>query len=426
MLLSSATLPPALTEALFEAYRKGREAYQAACGITGKPVNICCAWFDEYGAQSQEAADETVFRQAHNQFVAHRARHLLEQPRLRFGKLAKIEPASDIINTVASTLYQHMLALHQHHHTVHPCGKTVSFGLIRLANINPLVAVAQALMAMPAPENYCIHYCVYHSQHPLAVRSSIEKRLDAAFTRHDPQHIWHLPEVKQALASPFQHHLFVVVGTSVLEVGRDFDADWGIIEPSSMRSLIQFAGRIQRHRQQLPESENVVILSRNIRALQGKTIAYCKPGFETNEHLFPHHDLADLLPDANFQHINAIPRIVDDVTDNAFASLEHTRLRAALLDGGDKRDVIAAQWWRLPLTWNGELQRRTPFRHASPQESFFLTMDQDDDTPVFCLMQSDGVLKPSHLFREHLFLLAERVQAWFAVAGKSLYAVRMQ
>lgn len=415
VLLSSATLPPALTEALFEAYRKGREAYQAACGITGKPVNICCAWFDEYGAQSQEAADETVFRQAHNQLVAHRARHLLEQPRLRFGKLAKIEPASDIINTVASTLYQHMLALHQHHHTVHPCGKTVSFGLIRLANINPLVAVAQALMAMPAPENYCIHYCVYHSQHPLAVRSSIEKRLDAAFTRHDPQHIWHLPEVKQALASPFQHHLFVVVGTSVLEVGRDFDADWGIIEPSSMRSLIQFAGRIQRHRQQLPESENVVILSRNIRALQGKTIAYCKPGFETNEHLFPHHDLADLLPDANFQHINAIPRIVDDVTDNAFASLEHTRLRAALLDGGDKRDVIAAQWWRLPLTWNGELQRRTPFRHASPQESFFLTMDQDDDTPVFCLMQSDGVLKPSHLFREHLFLLAERVQAWFAV-----------
>jgi len=415
VLLSSATLPPALTEALFEAYRKGRETYQAACGIPGKPVNICCAWFDEYGAQSQEAADETVFRQAHKQFVTQRVRHLLEQPRLRFGKLAKIEPVADIITTVASTLYQHMLALHQHHHAVHPCGKTVSLGLVRLANINPLVAVAQALMAMPAPENYCIHYCVYHSQHPLAVRSSIEKRLDAAFTRHDPQSIWHLPEVKEALASPIQHHLFVVLGTSVLEVGRDFDADWGIIEPSSMRSLIQFAGRIQRHRRQLPENENLVILSRNIRALRGKTVAYCKPGFETDKHLFPHHDLADLLPDADVQHINAISRIVDDLPENAFARLEHTRLRAALLDGGDKTDVIAAQWWRLPLTWNGELQRRTPFRRSSPQESFFLSMTQDDDTPVFCLMQSDGVLKPSHLFREHSFLLAKRVQAWFAV-----------
>jgi CRISPR-associated endonuclease/helicase Cas3 len=135
-----------------------------------------------------------------------------------------------------------MFALHGHHRSTHKSGKTVSFGLVRMANINPLVAVAQALMALPSPDNYRIHYCVYHSQHPLAVRAAIEKRLDAAFTRHEPEQVWQLPEVKQALTSPEQHHLFVVLGTSVLEVGRDFDADWGIIEPSSMRSLIQFAG----------------------------------------------------------------------------------------------------------------------------------------------------------------------------------------
>ena len=106
---------------------------------------------------------------------------------------------------------------------------------------------------------------------------------------HDPEQIWQLPEVQQALTTPEQHHLFVVLGTSVLEVGRDFDADWGIIEPSSMRSLIQFAGRIQRHRQQVPECENLVILERNVRALRGETVAYCRPGFETERHLLPHH-----------------------------------------------------------------------------------------------------------------------------------------
>lgn len=413
VLLSSATLPPALIEALFEAYRNGRRAYQAACGIPGKPVSICCAWFDEYGARSQDAADETIFREAHGQFVAQRIRRLPEQPRLRFGKLAAIAPGPDVIRAVAETLYQQMLALHLQHHSEHRNGKTASFGLVRLANINPLVAVAQALMTMPAPENYCIHYCVYHSQHPLAVRSFIEKRLDGAFTRHDPDLIWQQPEVKQALKSAHQHHLFVVLGTSVLEVGRDFDADWGIIEPSSMRSLIQFAGRIQRHRQQVPDSENLLILNRNIRALNGESVAYCKPGFETEKHQLSHHDVSELLPEATIHNINAIPRIVEDLPDNAFASLEHLRLRAALLEGGDKTDSIAAQWWRLPLTWNGELQRRTPFRQSSPQESFFLTMEEDDDKPVFCLMQTDGVLKPSHLFREHTPLLADRVQAWF-------------
>lgn len=424
VLLSSATLPPALTEVLFEAYRKGREAWQLACGVPGKAVNICCAWFDEYGAQSQDVADDATFRHTHSQFVARRVEQLPKQPRLRLGKFAITEPSSTsqetLISSVAQTLHQQLFALHQNHHTLHKSGKTVSFGLIRLANINPLVAVAQALMAQPSPDSFCVHYCVYHSQHPLAVRSYIEKRLDKAFTRHCPDKdapdpVWQLPEVMQALASPFQHHIFVVLGTSVLEVGRDFDADWGIVEPSSMRSLIQFAGRIQRHRQQPPDSENLVVLNRNIRALRGEAVAYCRPGFETDKFPFAHHDLRELIPEATLRAINAIPRIVETLPNNAFAALEHTRLRAALLDGGDKSDAIAAQWWRLPLTWNGELQRRTPFRQSSPQESFFLTMHEDDDDPTFCLMQDDGRLKETDRFIQHQLSMANGVQAWFAI-----------
>lgn len=184
-------------------------------------------------------ADDAHFRRTHGDFVRQRIKRLPEQPRVRLGKLAAVEPQSssktDVVSALAQTLRQQMIALHGLHHSTHNAGKSVSFGLVRMANINPLVAVAQTLMALPSPDNYCIHYCVYHSQHPLAVRAAIEKRLDCAFTRHEPERIWQLPEVKQALASQEQHHLFVVLGTSVLEVGRDFDADWGIIEPSSMR-----------------------------------------------------------------------------------------------------------------------------------------------------------------------------------------------
>jgi CRISPR-associated endonuclease/helicase Cas3 len=419
VLLSSATLPPALTEALFEAYRNGRKAWQVACGIPDKPVNISCAWFDEYGAQSQDVTDETQFRQQHHEFVTQRVKRLADQPCLRSGKLATVRlhspNGSDVVSAVAMTLQQQMYELHQRHHSTHQNGKTVSFGLIRLANINPLVAVAQALMALPSPETYRIHYCVYHSQHPLAVRSFIEKRLDSAFTRHDPEQIWQLPEVQQALKTPEQHHLFVVLGTSVLEVGRDFDADWGIIEPSSMRSLIQFAGRIQRHRQQVPERENLVILERNVRALRKEKVAYCRPGFETEHHSLPHHDLNELLSEEGYRTLSAIPRIVEGRPGNALAALEHARLRAALLDGSDKSGEVAASWWRLPLTWNGELQRRTPFRHSSPQASFFLSMKEEDDTPEFSLMQENGALKPAGRFREQPLSMAVGVNAWFAI-----------
>ncbi len=419
VLLSSATLPPALTEALFEAYREGRKAWQAACGQSDRPMNICCAWFDEYCAQSQDVADDAHFHRAHGDFVRQRIKRLPDQPRLRLGKLAAVEPQSssktDVVSALAQTLRQQMIALHGLHHSTHNAGKTVSFGLVRMANINPLVAVAQTLMALPSPDNYSIHYCVYHSQHPLAVRAAIEKRLDCAFTRHAPERIWQLPEVKQALASQEQHHLFVVLGTSVLEVGRDFDADWGIIEPSSMRSLIQFAGRIQRHRQIAPESENLVILDRNVRALHGEKVAYCRPGFETGQHLLLHHDLHALIDEEGYRTLNAIPRIAEDVPGNALAALEHTRLRAALLEGGDKSDAVAALWWRLPLTWNGELQKRTPFRRASAQASFFLSMEEEGDEPEFCLMQEDGVLKPAGRFCIQPLFMADGVEPWIAI-----------
>lgn len=419
VLLSSATLPPALTQALFEAYRAGREAYQQACGEPNRPVNICCAWFDEYGAQSQDVAESGMFQQAHARFVAGRLKKLPQQPVLRRGKLARVEPESPdvqaVISAVAKTLHQYMPELHHAHHSVHNSGKTVSFGLIRLANINSLVAVAQALMTMPAPENTSIHYCVYHGRHPLVVRSHIEARLDSAFTRHDPDSIWQLPEVKQALESPCQHHLFVVLGTSVLEVGRDFCADWGIIEPSSMRSLIQFAGRIQRHRQLVPETENLVILNRNINALRGESIAYCKPGFETEKHAFSDHDLQTLLPASAYCAINAIPRITDALADNAFAAQENTRLRAALLESADKNEAIAAHWWRLPLTWCGELQRRTPFRQSASQETFYLGMQEEDDKPAFCLLQDNGDLKDAGRFERQEIALAAGVEPWFAV-----------
>lgn len=419
VLLSSATLTPALTEALFEAYREGRKAWQAACGQSDRPMSICCAWFDEYGAQSQDVTDDAHFRRAHDDFVRQRIKRLPEQPRLRLGKLAAVEPQSsrsgDIISALAQTLHQQIIALHGHHHSTHKSGKTVSFGLVRMANINPLVAVAQALMALPSPDNFCIHYCVYHSQHPLAVRAAIEKQLDCAFTRHEPELVWQLPEGKQALTSSEQHHLFVVLGTSVLEVGRDFDADWGIIEPSSMRSLIQFAGRIQRHRQIAPESENLVILDRNVRALRGEKVAYCRPGFETEHHLLPHHDLHELLSEEGYRTLNAIPRIAEGIPGNALAALEHARLRAALLDGGDKSDAVAALWWRRPLTWNGELQKRTPFRQASPQASFFLRLEEEGDEPEFCLMQENGVLKPAGRFCKQPLSVADGVEPWIAI-----------
>lgn len=428
VLLSSATLPPSLVQALFAAYYNGRKHYQQACGEHGLPVNICCAWFDEYGAVAHAIAEPKSFHQAHAQFVAKRATDLAKKPVLCKARIASLKSDSprydDVISVVAKTLRQEMLVLHQQHSEPHTTGKTVSLGLVRFANINPLVAVAQALVTQPSPENVCIHYCVYHSQHPLAVRSYIEHHLDKAFDRSDSKPLWRLPQIEQAIQnSPAQQHLFVVLATSVCEVGRDWDASWGIIEPSSMRSLIQFAGRIQRHRNRTPESENMVMLEHNIRSLRQPNLTkpvFHNPGFETTEFALKSHSLSELITEQEYRAINAIPRIV---APHAFSprkrqfmslvELEHVRLHEELLGDITQNAPRAALWWRKPITWSAELQRRTPFRQSLPDEPFLLYMEDEYDTPLFRQRNDKGETgKVSDIFKEQKVTFSKGVLPW--------------
>lgn len=392
VLLSSATLPPALVQALYTAYLSGRKAFQQACGEPGQALDVCCAWFDEDESWASSFGKTSLFWDAHKQFAQRRAARLAAKPALREAQLIPVTLAAGDISGLAALLQREMLGLHAAHHQLHASGKTVSLGLVRIANINPLVATARALMALPSPEGYCIHYCVYHSQHPLLYRSHIEKHLDAAFSRHDEQALWQQPAIRQALAQdPARHHLFVVLGTSVIEVGRDWDADWGVAEPSSMRSLIQFAGRIQRHRQQRPVDANLLILDKNIRALRhGMTRpAYCRPGFESRDYLLSSHDLHTILQPEQYRFINAVPRILEPAslrrrcgTFDNLSALEHGRSYDELL-GQDNQKPAAATWWRKPVGWSAELQKYSPFRLSQQEEQRFLFMAQEGDQPRF-------------------------------------------
>lgn len=412
VLLSSATLPPALVQALFNAYGKGRADYQQACGQPAAPLNICCAWFDENDVAQQDIQQPKDFTAQHHAFVTQRVKKLSAASALRRAALIPISAASTkkatVLDTMAAVMRDSMLRLHQQHHQPHPEGKTVSIGVVRMANINPLVAIAQRLYATAAPENVRIHYCVYHSQHPLAVRSTIERRLDVTLTRYQPDALWQVAEIKHALQHyPEQHHLFVVLATSVAEVGRDHDYDWALAEPSSMRSLIQLAGRVQRHRQIAPQVANLHVLQKNFKALSNtdpSKPAYLQPGFESRDYLLNSHDLDKMLLPSQYEVINAISRIQEQTKldhRNNFVDLEHVSLRM-LLQGnqGQKPKYYAALWWRKQATWSGEQQRRTPFRQSVPDEQHNLWLSDETDKPRFKRLDSDQIeWKDSDCFR---------------------------
>lgn len=404
VLLSSATLPPAIVEGLFTAYRAGRESYQQACGQPGLPVNVHCAWFDEFDRRHNQCAEVERFADAHRGFVEQRLGRLADKQAPKVS--ATIEPLSIAENDDLQAQYAAFAAqvldlaarLHQDNAIEDQrTGKRVSFGVLRMANINPLYQVARALFHLGGGDKLRLHLCCYHSQHPLLVRSAIERSLDGCLSRHEPQAVFARADIAAALADGDEtDHIFLVAATPVCEVGRDHDYDWAIVEPSSMRSIIQLAGRVRRHRPEKYTTTNIALLSANFRHLQQGAAkpAFFKPGFESDGMLLNSHDLRDVLKLEQYTPLNASPRIVErdsPMPRDNLVDLEHDRLRAQMDGGGESRDIPNPLWWQTQVSLTAWFQGRKPFRKSDVSDVYALLPDDFDERLRFCREDKDGL-----------------------------------
>jgi CRISPR-associated endonuclease/helicase Cas3 len=427
VLLSTATMPPDLAFAAFQAYQAGWAEY-AKVNIANWNENINCAWFDERekgGAIKAEIKDFSNFKKQHETYVRKRVEYLSSGvAKHKADILDNLALTDNIYANFAQTIMQGALALHKHNH-VKLSDKQVSIGLVRMANINPMVAVAKALLNTPETEYTHIHLCVYHSRYPLAVRSYLESKLDQILNRKEnwpPQNLQNL--VNQTAA---KNQLFIVLASPVAEVGRDHDYDWAIIEPSSMRSIIQIAGRVLRHREQVPEQENIILINQNIKQLKGNERCFNQPGFEV-ENLklkLNAHTLREILEDSQYQPINAVERVVKSKhppLDN-LVSLEHEALSRKVNERS-----LTAFWWKEQAHWCGVLQNLQAFRKSAKDEALYLLYKNNDLTwewkneavypPKMGALSGSGI----SIKEESPIVPTEGISFWFDLNPLSIYA----
>ena len=411
ILLSSATLPPALVQGLFEAYLDGRRWFQRNRGERpGIAPQVCCMFVDEFDQMRNDCADGDVFVTHQLDFARRRHARLAKDAVRRRAELLPLplagQPHALMRPTMAAVIRDAALRLHRDHHCIDPqSGKRVSFGLVRMANIDPLFDVALALYALGAPETTRIHLCVYHSQYPLLIRSAIENQLDTALDRRVPEGVFALPDIRSRLdANPETDHIFIVLGSPVTEVGRDHDYDWAVVEPSSMRSLIQLAGRIRRHRPGTVERPNLLTLDCNLRHFEHPNEpAYCKPGFEIDEPRFrlEFHNLAELLEAGQLEVIDARPRILPKPDDalqptKQLVDLEHARIEYQMRPQSGEAELSSYQrrkgvmpappinatthWLRQGVSLTAVLPQQQPFRYdPTPKVDVALLPNEDGD-----------------------------------------------
>ena len=389
VLLSSATLTPDMVIGLHQAYRDGRKIWNEHQGLPQQPV--VCAWFDEFD-QHIGAYDDKAFIEQHEAFCRKRSDKLAAQPVRRRAEWLDIDSPDPA--TLAAKLLEQVNTLHSNHSQTDPAsGKHISVGLIRFANINPMVQYAQAMFGLTPPDDTALHIACYHSQQLLLLRSNLERRLDTLLDRKDPAKLFTHTDIQTALdKSPAKNHIFIVFGSPVTEVGRDHDYDWAIIEPSSMRSLIQLCGRVWRHRPHLSAEQhaNIAILSRNIKALtrSPEEPAYCRPGFESKNAMLRSHDARELIRSKETGNINSIPRLNRPMPSektkrrsDSLTELEH-RVMADILNNSQRFTTLYRQPGNAaPLT--AHHAKISPFRSSRPQTDYAAFWDAEDGKPVF-------------------------------------------
>lgn len=286
VLVSSATLPPVLADHIQRAWQSGIAMYKASDNTDLITHEIIISNLGgEQGFQCKRSSTECF----ENWYRATLAKtYSTTKPTYRLARIINIQSntADAISKKFSADIATTCIQAHENQSwpaTVNNQALNVSIGVIRMANVAPLQSLADALTRHEWPKEMLVKICPYHAKDVPIRRYQKEQALDSLLKRHgnpdlsqhaELQKIW--PEILEET----RHILLIVLASPIEEVGRDHDFDWAIIEPSSMHSLIQMAGRVNRHRLHTITKPNVFILERNVKKLSGESLCFTNPGLQ--------------------------------------------------------------------------------------------------------------------------------------------------
>lgn len=272
VLIESASVTPEISDGLFTAYAKGYQQYRRVHG-----GQLHAGWFGDQMAGLAEVApiaELSEFALKHLALTSRiRDSVLLERPRRKLG----------FVPITAANWHAVILQAAVDKATESPFFSTpvspkasLSTAFVRFNSTRSAFAFARALPKLIKKlgrTDIVVKSNVLTSKLDNDARRYLERKI-GELTKRKTEEWRELPEVR-ALKT---HTLFLLIATPILEVGRDFDFDFCILEPSSDASIIQSAGRILRHRLDCySDSPNILMLSESIRGLEAELKARTKP-----------------------------------------------------------------------------------------------------------------------------------------------------
>ena len=390
VMISSATIPPAIAEGLFQAYQAG---WQLFAQSRRRNTEIASFWLDEFTTHVELIADKQQFSNQHQAFVQRRLTHLAQATAQRKAWIAPMPSLAlnkaELEQIWFAHIAQSVLTLHAQHAQIDAVsGKRFSIGVVRVANVDPCIRLTRYLLACDLPTEITIRVMPYHSRQVLLLRSAQEKHLDAVLNRKEGRKPQDNPLIRQHLSQATTTEvIFILVATPVEEVGRDHCHDWAVIEPSSMRSIVQMAGRVRRHRtvgQDELSHPNIHLLEYNLKGFTQTNSAlavFRHPGFESKAYPLVSHSLKQLVDEqALAQKVDATLRIQAAQPlqpRQRLADLEHQALHDSLLKADFSPKAVQG-WLNSAFYFTRFAQQQSPFRASEPETEFVLYVEEGE------------------------------------------------
>ena len=366
---SSATLARPVAFALSRAYRSGIAMRSALDGQTTGDF-LCALIDDRLDPEVFISKEPSEFEQRYNARVDRLLEALRGQTH-RIPYLARIPRIEKPVEAWQEAIAQAVVKLHDHNAwPFAQTGKRVSFGLVRVANIRPAIETARHL-AERFSKNAQV--ACYHAADLKIQRFCKERTLDRLLTRKTPdnEHIESDPDIRERVfRTDSPDVMFIVVATPVEEIGRDHDFDWALIEPSSTQSIVQTAGRVNRHRLLARSAPNIGILQVNYRKIRKDNVVFTRPGLETKDRQYNDprhgrntrgHDLAYLINWSQLTALDAGLRFRDHpfarCDDENLAAMLAEPLKILCMDAKPRAWMVEATYADYPLRDQKEIQQ---------------------------------------------------------------------
>lgn len=298
VIIMSASVTNDISELLFKHYQAGWESYSKLHEESEEIWTLVAGDAPKTQKMQILSVEENSvvdFSKMYEANISATISHLKNRDPLRCASILPVHENSKRGQNFVEDVLHSSLSMHAHHHTKvfleNDVSINMSFGLIKLTRVQHVQDFAKELnnylssvggvVQNRSSNPVKIQWVALHSRLPLILRNWYETVLKEMLTRKSKEYnvcdaylnalAQQYPRSqnkvkdklkKEMLKNP-NDRMVLVVASPVIETGNDLDFDHAVIDSVDVRSVLQTAGRVNRHRQKSidPEKPNIAVLS---------------------------------------------------------------------------------------------------------------------------------------------------------------------